>query len=103
MEELTVMDIILSLCGSGGIIYIIINYFLKHRDKGLENKEAEKVETKEKIKELNKKIDELSDERFQLSIKLARLEERILIHAKDKVKKRRTRDEDHDDDHLLLD
>jgi predicted RNase H-like nuclease (RuvC/YqgF family) len=46
-------------------------------------------ELKDKIGELEAKIDELIKENMALNVKLARMEERILVNAKTKAKRKR--------------
>ena len=46
-------------------------------------------ELKDKIGELEAKIDELIKENIALNVKLARMEERILVNAKNKVSRRK--------------
>ncbi len=47
------------------------------------------VELQNKIDELENKMDKLTEENTTLKVKLARMEERILIHAKNTVKKKK--------------
>ena len=90
--EFDIGTIIPYILGGGGVVYLIVKHYL---DKNVrkETRTEEKAtfnadQVKEKIDTLNEKIETLTDEKLNLSVTVARLEERILLNAKNKVKKK---------------
>ena len=86
---------LLAIIGALGIkeIWVIIK---KRMDINAKKDEREGAVTLSQIDELNKKIDEcqskiseLIEENTTLKVKLARMEERLLLHAKNKVKRKK--------------
>ena len=79
---------IFAILGISGMLYFFFKIILPrimHRYKNLQSK---KKETKEKLKTLNEKFGLLMEEKLELSIKLKRLEDRIITNAKNRVKKK---------------
>jgi len=79
-------EILILIFGSGGIGFLIVKHFL---DKSVKREQSEQdgiQELKSKLKSLHEKIEDLTEEKLQLSIKLAKLEERVLLHAKNRAK-----------------
>tara|TARA_Y100000114_G_scaffold112589_1_gene106405 strand:- start:6102 stop:6389 length:288 start_codon:yes stop_codon:yes gene_type:complete len=86
---------LLAIIGALGVkeIWVIIK---KRMDINAKKDEREGAVTLSQIDELNKKIDEcqskiseLIEENTTLKVKLARMEERLLLHAKNKVKRKK--------------
>lgn len=91
--EFDIGTLIPYILGGGGVIYLVVKHFL---DKNVrrENRTEEKAtfnadQIRERVTQLTDKIDALTDEKLDLSVKIARLEERLLMNAKNRVKKRR--------------
>lgn len=80
-------NIIITLFGVGGIGGMLLKYYLEKQNKK-DNLELEALnDLKDEIKLLGDKIDELTQEKLELSVKVAKLEERLLLSAKNRVKK----------------
>ena len=80
-------NIIITLFGVGGVGGMLLKYYLEKQNKK-DNLELEALnDLKEEIKLLGDKIDELTQEKLELSVKVAKLEERLLLSAKNRVKK----------------
>ena len=80
-------NIIITLFGVGGIGGMLLKYYLEKQNKK-DNLELEAInDLKDEIKLLGDKIDELTQEKLELSVKVAKLEERLLLSAKNRVKK----------------
>jgi hypothetical protein len=80
-------NIIITLFGVGGVGGMLLKYYLEKQNKK-DNLELEALnDLKDEIKLLGDKIDELTQEKLELSVKVAKLEERLLLSAKNRVKK----------------
>jgi len=80
-------NIIITLFGVGGVGGMLLKYYLEKQNKK-DNLELEAInDLKDEIKLLGDKIDELTQEKLELSVKVAKLEERLLLSAKNRVKK----------------
>lgn len=80
-------NIIITLFGVGGIGGMLLKYYLEKQNKK-DDLELEALnDLKDEIKLLGDKIDELTQEKLELSVKVAKLEERLLLSAKNRVKK----------------
>lgn len=80
--------IISILFGVGGVGSVVVKNYLDKQNKK-EDQELEALhELKEEIRLLGKRIEQLTQEKLELSIKVARLEERLLVSAKNRVKNR---------------
>ena len=80
--------IISILFGVGGVGSVVVKNYLDKQNKR-EDQELEALhELKEEIRLLGEKIEQLTQEKLELSIKVARLEERLLVSAKNRVKNR---------------
>jgi len=78
--------IISILFGVGGIGSVVVKNYLDKQNKR-EDKELEVLhELKEEIRLLGERIEQLTQEKLELSIKVARLEERLLVSAKNRIK-----------------
>ena len=77
-------NIIITLFGVGGIGGMLLKYYLEKQNKK-DNLELEALnDLKDEIKLLGDKIDELTQEKLELSVKVAKLEERLLLSAKNR-------------------
>tara|TARA_R110000803_G_scaffold163784_1_gene227488 strand:- start:40 stop:309 length:270 start_codon:yes stop_codon:yes gene_type:complete len=80
-------NIIITLFGVGGVGGMLLKYYLEKQNKK-DNLELEALnDLKNEIKLLGDKIDQLTQEKLELSVKVAKLEERLLLSAKNRVKK----------------
>ena len=80
-------NVIITLFGVGGVGGMLLKYYLEKQNKK-DNLELEAFnDLKDEIKLLGDKIDELTQEKLELSVKVAKLEERLLLSAKNRVKK----------------
>jgi hypothetical protein len=80
-------NIIITLFGVGGVGGMLLKYYLEKQNKK-DDLELEALnDLKDEIKLLGDKIDELTQEKLELSVKVAKLEERLLLSAKNRVKK----------------
>jgi len=80
-------NVIITLFGVGGVGGMLLKYYLEKQNKK-DNLELEAInDLKDEIKLLGDKIDELTQEKLELSVKVAKLEERLLLSAKNRVKK----------------
>lgn len=80
-------NIIITLFGVGGVGGMLLKYYLEKQNKK-DNLELEALnDLKDEIKLLGDKIDELTQEKLELSVKVAKLEERLLLSAKNRIKK----------------
>lgn len=80
-------NVIITLFGVGGVGGMLLKYYLEKQNKK-DNLELEALnDLKDEIKLLGDKIDELTQEKLELSVKVAKLEERLLLSAKNRVKK----------------
>lgn len=78
--------IISILFGVGGVGSVVVKNYLDKQNKK-EDQELEALhELKEEIRLLGEKIEQLTQEKLELSIKVARLEERLLVSAKNRIK-----------------
>lgn len=78
--------IISILFGVGGVGSVVVKNYLDKQNKK-EDQELEVLhELKEEIRLLGEKIEQLTQEKLELSIKVARLEERLLVSAKNRIK-----------------
>ncbi len=86
---------LLAIIGALGIkeIWVIIkkrmDLVAKKEERGEKIKTGAIGELNTRIAELEVKIDKLIAENTELRVKLARMEERILLHAKNSIKKRK--------------
>jgi len=80
-------NIIITLFGVGGIGGMLLKYYLEKQNKK-DNLELEALnDLKDEIKLLGDRIEQLTQEKLELSVKVAKLEERLLLSAKNRVKK----------------
>lgn len=80
-------NIIITLFGVGGVGGMLLKYYLEKQNKK-DNLELEALnDLKDEIKLLGDRIDELTQEKLELSVKVAKLEERLLLSAKNRIKK----------------
>lgn len=80
--------IISILFGVGGVGSVVVKNYLDKQNKK-EDQELEALhELKEEIRLLGERIEQLTQEKLELSIKVARLEERLLLSAKNRIKNR---------------
>lgn len=78
--------IISILFGVGGVGSVVVKNYLDKQNKK-EDQELEVLhELKEEIRLLGERIEQLTQEKLELSIKVARLEERLLVSAKNRIK-----------------
>lgn len=78
--------IISILFGVGGVGSVVVKNYLDKQNKR-EDKELEVLhELKEEVRLLGERIEQLTQEKLELSIKVARLEERLLMSAKNRIK-----------------
>jgi len=78
--------IISILFGVGGVGSVVVKNYLDKQNKK-EDQELEALhELKEEIRLLGERIEQLTQEKLELSIKVARLEERLLLSAKNRIK-----------------
>lgn len=78
--------IISILFGVGGVGSVVVKNYLDKQNKR-EDQELEALhELKEEIRLLGERIEQLTQEKLELSIKVARLEERLLVSAKNRIK-----------------
>ena len=78
--------IISILFGVGGVGSVVVKNYLDKQNKK-EDQELEALhELKEEIRLLGERIEQLTQEKLELSIKVARLEERLLMSAKNRIK-----------------
>lgn len=81
-------NVIITLFGVGGIGGMLLKYYLEKQNKK-DNLELEALnDLKDEIKLLGDRIDQLTQEKLELSVKVAKLEERLLLSAKNRVKNR---------------
>jgi hypothetical protein len=84
---MNIETIISIIFGVGGIGSIVIKNYLDKQTKK-EDRELDTInDLKEEINLLGERIDQLMQEKLDLSIKVARLEERLLVSAKNRIKK----------------
>ncbi len=84
--------IISILFGVGGVGSVVVKNYLDKQNKK-EDQELEILhELKEEIRLLGEKIEQLTQEKLELSIKVARLEERLLVSAKNRIKGKETKE-----------
>ena len=80
-------NIIITLFGGGGVGGMLLKYYLEKQNKK-DDLELEALnDLKDEIKLLGDRIDELTQEKLELSVKVAKLEERLLLSAKNRIKK----------------
>mgnify|MGYP003114439398 FL=1 len=80
-------NIIITLFGVGGIGGMLLKYYLEKQNKK-DDLELEALnDLKDEIKLLGDRIEQLTQEKLELSVKVAKLEERLLLSAKNRVKK----------------
>lgn len=80
-------NIIITLFGVGGIGGMLLKYYLEKQNKK-DDLELEALnDLKDEIKLLGERIEQLTQEKLELSVKVAKLEERLLLSAKNRVKK----------------
>tara|TARA_R110002124_G_scaffold56726_6_gene159675 strand:- start:137 stop:406 length:270 start_codon:yes stop_codon:yes gene_type:complete len=80
-------NIIITLFGVGGVGGMLLKYYLEKQNKK-DDLELEALnDLKDEIKLLGDRIDELTQEKLELSVKVAKLEERLLLSAKNRIKK----------------
>lgn len=83
---MNIETIISIIFGVGGIGSIVIKNYLDKQTKK-EDRELDTInDLKEEINLLGERIDQLTQEKLDLSIKVARLEERLLVSAKNRIK-----------------
>jgi|GEM_PF-5899453 hypothetical protein len=83
---MNIETIISIIFGVGGIGSIVIKNYLDKQTKK-EDRELDTInDLKEEINLLGERIDQLMQEKLDLSIKVARLEERLLVSAKNRIK-----------------
>ena len=71
----------------GGVGGMLLKYYLEKQNKK-DDLELEALnDLKDEIKLLGDRIDELTQEKLELSVKVAKLEERLLLSAKNRIKK----------------
>ena len=80
-------NIIITLFGVGGIGGMLLKYYLEKQNKKDDIELKAINDLKDEIKLLGDRIDELTQEKLELSVKVAKLEERLLLSAKNRVKK----------------
>ena len=80
-------NIIITLFGVGGIGGMLLKYYLEKQNKKDDLELKAINDLKDEIKLLGDRIDELTQEKLELSVKVAKLEERLLLSAKNRVKK----------------
>lgn len=81
-------NIIITLFGVGGIGGMLLKYYLEKQNKKDDLELKAINDLKDEIKLLGDRIDELTQEKLELSVKVAKLEERLLLSAKNRVKNR---------------
>ena len=81
-------NIIITLFGVGGIGGMLLKYYLEKQNKKDDIELKAINDLKDEIKLLGDRIDELTQEKLELSVKIAKLEERLLLSAKNRVKNR---------------
>lgn len=80
-------NIIITLFGVGGIGGMLLKYYLEKQNKK-DDLELEALnDLKDEIKLLGDRIEQLTQEKLELSVKVAKLEERLLLSAKNRIKK----------------
>ena len=85
---MNIENIIITLFGVGGIGGMLLKYYLEKQNKK-DDLELEAInDLKDEIKLLGEKIEQLTQEKLELSVKVAKLEERLLLTAKNRVKNR---------------
>jgi len=83
---MNIETIISIIFGVGGIGSIVIKNYLDKQTKK-EDRELDTInDLREEINLLGERIDQLMQEKLDLSIKVARLEERLLVSAKNRIK-----------------
>jgi predicted transcriptional regulator len=83
---MNIESIISILFGVGGVGSVVVKNYLDKQNKR-EDQELEALhELKEEIRLLGERIEQLTQEKLELSIKVARLEERLLVSAKNRIK-----------------
>jgi hypothetical protein len=83
---MNIETIISIIFGVGGIGSIVIKNYLDKQTKK-EDRELDTInDLKEEMNLLGERIDQLMQEKLDLSIKVARLEERLLVSAKNRIK-----------------
>ena len=83
---MNIETIISIIFGVGGIGSIVIKNYLDKQTKK-EDRELDTInDLKEEINLLGERIDQLMQEKLDLYIKVARLEERLLVSAKNRIK-----------------
>lgn len=83
---MNIETIISIIFGVGGIGSIVIKNYLDKQTKK-EDRELDTInDLKEEINLLGERIDQLMQEKLDLSIKVARLEERLLVSAKNRIR-----------------
>lgn len=83
---MNIETIISIIFGVGGIGSIVIKNYLDKQTKK-EDRELDTInDLKEEMNLLGERIDQLMQEKLELSIKVARLEERLLVSAKNRIK-----------------
>jgi hypothetical protein len=86
MEELPYIGILAAIASAFGVKELWAIWKQKIQIKA-DVKEAYRNEIQQRILECEKKVEMLVNENTELSIKVARLEERILLTAKNRVKR----------------
>lgn len=85
---MNIENIIITLFGVGGIGGMLLKYYLEKQNRK-DDLELEAInDLKDEIKLLGEKIEQLTQEKLELSVKVAKLEERLLLTAKNRVKNR---------------
>jgi predicted transcriptional regulator len=80
--------IISILFGVGGVGSVVVKNYLDKQNKKEDLELKALHELKEEIRLLGERIEQLTQEKLELSIKVARLEERVLLSAKNRIKHR---------------
>lgn len=86
MDSLT--EILLTLLGAGGAAGGLFKWWSDKQNAERQDEKDRLSSLELQIKYLSDKVDTLTDEKLQLSVKIARLEERLLLNAKNRVGKR---------------
>lgn len=94
---MNIESIISILFGVGGVGSVVVKNYLDKQNKR-EDQEIEALhELKEEIRLLGERIEQLTQDKLELSIKVARLEERLLVSAKNRIKNKEGHSDYHTD------
>ena len=77
-----IIDIVGTLTVSGGLFTLIFKWWTKKQAEKREDEKERLTKLESQIIELTAKLEALTDEKLELSVKVARMEERLLRHAK---------------------